>query len=245
MTMVNPGTTNLVSWWPLEESSGTRNDSHGTNHLTDNNTVLYGTGIKGNAGDWEKDNNESLSKTDSASLSLTGSLTIGCWIKIESMPAVRCGLMHKFTGVSTTSGYGIYLETISGSTYLHFHVGGGGMFQNVQHSTALSTGVWYFVYGQWDDANRRLHVGVDAGARQSSGSSVSTLADNASAIVLGGTMTGGSYYDGMMDEPFLFNTFLGTDNIEWLYNGGSGRTYTDFTATPIPVFQNSYRQRKI
>lgn len=245
MTMVNPGTTNLVSWWTLDETSGQRNDSHGTNHLTDNRTVLYAAGMKGNAGDWEKDNNESLDKADSASLSLTGSLSIAGWIKIESMPAVRCGIVHKFTGVSTTSGYGVYLETISGSTYLHFHVGGGGMFQNIQHTTALSTGVWYFFCARWDDATDQLYLTLDGGSAQSSGSSVSTLADNASPIVLGGTMTGGSYYDGLQDEVCLFNTLLSTDNIEWLYNGGSARTYTDFLATPIPVFQNSYRQRVV
>lgn len=32
-------TDNLISWWSLDEASGTRYDSHGTNHLTDNNTV--------------------------------------------------------------------------------------------------------------------------------------------------------------------------------------------------------------
>lgn len=31
--------TNLVSWWDMNEPSGTRTDLHGTNDLTDNNTV--------------------------------------------------------------------------------------------------------------------------------------------------------------------------------------------------------------
>jgi hypothetical protein len=34
----------LESYWNLDESSGTRVDSHGTNDLTDNNTVLSGAG---------------------------------------------------------------------------------------------------------------------------------------------------------------------------------------------------------
>jgi len=38
--------TNLISHWLLNEASGTtRNDSHGTNHLTDNNTVTTAPGI--------------------------------------------------------------------------------------------------------------------------------------------------------------------------------------------------------
>ena len=34
----------LVSYWNLDEASGTRNDSHSTNHLTDNNTVTNAAG---------------------------------------------------------------------------------------------------------------------------------------------------------------------------------------------------------
>lgn len=39
----------LVSWWNLNEISGQRNDSHGTNHLTDNNTVTYAAGVASGA----------------------------------------------------------------------------------------------------------------------------------------------------------------------------------------------------
>lgn len=34
----------LASWWDLDEASGTRSDSHGTNNLTDNNTVTQAGG---------------------------------------------------------------------------------------------------------------------------------------------------------------------------------------------------------
>ena len=34
-----------VSWWELNEESGTRSDSIGTNHLTDNNTVTQADGV--------------------------------------------------------------------------------------------------------------------------------------------------------------------------------------------------------
>ena len=36
--------TSLVSWWGLDETSGTRYDAHGTNHLTDNATVTSNPG---------------------------------------------------------------------------------------------------------------------------------------------------------------------------------------------------------
>ena len=37
--------TNLVSWWELDEASGTRVDKHGSNDLTDNNTVTDAEGL--------------------------------------------------------------------------------------------------------------------------------------------------------------------------------------------------------
>jgi hypothetical protein len=44
--------TNLISWWSLDEASGSRADKHGANTLTDNNTVLSAAGKKSNAGNF-------------------------------------------------------------------------------------------------------------------------------------------------------------------------------------------------
>ena len=58
--------TSLVSYWELEESSGTRTDSHGSNDLTAINTPGQGTGIQGNCLDVEETNQEGLTITDAA-----------------------------------------------------------------------------------------------------------------------------------------------------------------------------------
>lgn len=245
MTMVSPGVANLVSWWPLNEQSGNRADAHGASTLTDNNTVLYAAGLVGNAADFERDNTESLSHADDAALSLVGSLTIAGWIKIESMPTLRCGIAHKFTDITSTNGYGLSLEVSGGSTYLHMHIGGSGTYTNLVNSTALSTGTWYFVYGQWDDSVDTLYAGIDAGAVQRQGGGVATLADNGNAFALGAVLAGGQGYDGLMDEMCLFSSVLSADNIEWLRNGGSGRAYSELAASKVAAMQNSYRTRRI
>src|SRR6056300_304684 len=50
-------TTDLVSFWKLDEASGTRVDAFGSNDLTDNNTVGQGTGtVYANAADFERSN---------------------------------------------------------------------------------------------------------------------------------------------------------------------------------------------
>jgi hypothetical protein len=241
----NPGASNLVSWWALNETSGNRADSHGSETLTDNNTVLYAAGKKGNAADFERDNSESLSKADDAALSLVGSWTIAGWINIETAPTLRAGLVHKFGNVSISNGYGIYIEVVSSSLYVHAHVGGNSTALNVAHTaSALSASTWYFVYGKWDDGADTLYAGVNADTATSGSGGVTTLADNASILALGANLTGGQYFDGLMDEVCLYSRALSADEIAWLYNSGSGRTYAELTATAVPVFDAHYRMRR-
>ncbi len=61
---VNPGTGNLAAWWSFDEASGARNDSHGSSHLTDNNTVTSAAGKKSNAASFASANAEYLNRSD-------------------------------------------------------------------------------------------------------------------------------------------------------------------------------------
>src|SRR6185437_5439414 len=80
---------NWISFWELEEASGTRIDAvtASGNDLTDNNTVTQGTGIVGNCGQFTKVNSESLSRASNASLQFTGSWSITAWFLKDSEPA--------------------------------------------------------------------------------------------------------------------------------------------------------------
>lgn len=64
----------LVSFWNLDELSGTRNDDYGTNHLTDNNTVTSADGII-DGGDVSSSSSSPSSSTLSSSSSSTSSLS--------------------------------------------------------------------------------------------------------------------------------------------------------------------------
>jgi hypothetical protein len=77
--------TGLVSYWELEEVSGTRVDSHGSNDLTDNNTVGSGTGIQGNCANLEKSNTEDLSISDASQsgLNITQDLSFSGWFNVN------------------------------------------------------------------------------------------------------------------------------------------------------------------
>jgi len=90
----------LVSWWSLDEASGSRADSHGSNTLTDSNTVTQATGKVSTAGQFTKVNSEHL--TVPATHGLHGGdrdIAIVLWVYLDSdlFGAVRGALPHRMT----------------------------------------------------------------------------------------------------------------------------------------------------
>src|SRR3990167_8235506 len=103
---------NMVAWWELNEESGTRVDAHSTNDLTDNNTVLFGTGIVGNAADFETTGAplEFLSIADNVPLSITGDICIAFWTDIESLGEPYT-IASKFTTTGDQRSYLFQINT--------------------------------------------------------------------------------------------------------------------------------------
>ena len=87
---LSPLLTNLVSYWTLDEASGTRADSHGTNHLTPTNAPVGATGKIGNGCDFESSSAQYLSCASNPTLQ-TGDVdfTIAAWVYVENRLAVR------------------------------------------------------------------------------------------------------------------------------------------------------------
>ena len=73
--------TSLVSYYELEETSGERADSHGSDTLTDNNTVTSGTGIQGDAAVFVSTNSEYLSDTTHSAPTGGNPRSFSCWVK--------------------------------------------------------------------------------------------------------------------------------------------------------------------
>jgi hypothetical protein len=238
----NPGTTNLQGWWSLDETSGTRYDAHSTNDLTDNNTVLYGTGIKFNAGDFESTNSESLTISDNAALS-TGniSFSVGCWVKPEST-GIYGGILSKGRYSGSTEEF-IFYQDIS-NKFIFATSPNGTTFtsSSATSSQSASAGTWAFVIG-WHEAGGLNYIQVDNGAIAQSASAV-TPVDRAGVFSIGlmSTSLGEKYNDGLIDECFYYKKVLSADEREYLYNSGAGREYcevADTCPTPTPTITNT------
>ena len=141
--------TSLVSYWELEESSGTRVDSHGSDDMTDNNTVTSTTGKQGNAAVFVAANTEFLDSADSAALSITGDMSVAGWFYLSSFTGQH-GIFSKDEGQPNRS-YSFLLNYSDPDSYVGMYNSSDGTNANttgiiqIKYTSGFSTGTWYHI----------------------------------------------------------------------------------------------------
>lgn len=230
--------TDLVSFWELEEASGVRSDAHGSNDLTDNNTVGSASGKVGTAADFEVSNNEYLSRPTNASLE-TGDIdfTFAAWVNLESAnPAVVHSIVGKITGGLATE-YHLYYYPAYEDFF--FEVAGG----YIQTVGTSSVGTWYFVVGWHDSVNDQLAISLNGGSPVTvSHATGATI--NAADFGIGRAIQGFSAYDfdGLIDQVGFWKRLLTYSEIQALYNADAGLAYSDISGQVLgsPFWWNQF-----
>lgn len=217
-------TDDLIAFWELEEASGTRNDAHGSNHLTDNNTVLSAAGLVGTAGDFETSATEYLSLSDNAALSLGSdqAFTFAVWVNAESFGANRT-ILAKDTGGGSTREYAMYYQ--NGGTLFWFAIwDGSGTFRAVSASThgAPSTATWYLIIG-WHDPVGNV-VGISVNDVSNTTAHTTGTRDTTAEFRIG-SGSGSPNWDGLIDQVGFWKRVLTSDERTALYNSGAGLSY--------------------
>lgn len=212
--------TSLVSYWELEESSGTRVDSHGSNDLTDNNTVTSGTGIQGTAADFEDANSEYLTDPNTGQYDVTSG-SVSVWVKIEnfSVGTISPGIWSTTLSNASATG-GVTLRYSYIDKKVNFYVGnsGGGYTES---TTALTTGTWYHIVATWTPSAIKVYVN---GSNEGTDSTVSTVTAG-TTLHIGKDAPNARYFDGLIDEVGFWSKELSSTEVTDLYNSGSGIPY--------------------
>lgn len=228
---------NLISWWELNEESGTRVDAHGSNDLTDNNTVTFATGKQGNAADFEADNSEYLSITDASQtgLDITGDMTISTWAQVESAPAVGVTyvIQDKFTGSGDNRSYSVLYENNGGTPRIGLRISADGINNTiawVNHD--LGTGTLKYVTCLYDASAGSFSLYVDGSSIGTATGLPNSIYDSGAVFAIGATSAGTANWDGLMDEFGIWSRVLTSSEITELYNSGNGLSYADTEAAP-------------
>lgn len=207
--------TNLISHWKLNEASGTRNDSHGSNHLTDNNTVGSTVGKIGNAADLVRNNSENFSSTSSdLDLTSTQDWSFSVWV----YPIGR-------------NGYYTILRDGGSKKWILIDPSGILWRYSDFQTTTISTDTWTHILYTYqstgaDTGIETLYVnGVQVGQRTGS-----VPAPSNAVFLIGAIGTGGTHeFNGAMDSvSFWKDRALTAADVTELYNSGSGLDYESF-----------------
>lgn len=221
----------LVSWWELEEASGTRVDSHGSNDLTLTGAELGNrTGVFGNARDTFNNNvNRLVSGTDLAG---NGSFTVGGLFYADAVPGANTpAYLAGRTDLGSTSSsnrdwyFGFINTTLPTLVRMVGYVSGSAYNATSTVVAADMLNSWHLYVGIWDADNLRLGVSVDNEAIvwTTTPGLISTAGDS---FVLGKGATSTNWYaDGAQDEWWYYNRALSQDEIGYFWNNGNFRGY--------------------
>ncbi len=226
-----------VAYWKLEEPSGTRMDSLGSNHLTDNNTVTQAAGKQAYAAQFTAANSEYLSIADNTDLSVGNiDFTVAFWVYLDDI-----GSTHDFINRYNIAGqrsYDIYFTTGAG---FNFAVSDNGVSNPTVLVTAATfgapaAGVWYCVIC-WHDAANNI-VGISVNGIQDTAAHTTGAFDGTSEFQIGGINGSGAPHNGRIDEVGFWKVVLSAQERADFYNGGLGITLDTLLGMPAGLTYN-------
>jgi len=214
--------TNLVSYWKLDESSGNAADSKSSNTLTNKNTTTFVTGKINNGANIVRASNQGFTIADNAPLSITGDMSISCWVNYAS--SVQGHIVTKFGGVGNRS----FRLWTGGTTDIQFATSSNGItLHNVVWTVALSTSTFYHLVLVYTSATHLAELFLN-GVSQGTQDVTDTSIFDSTAVFGVGTESTLDSFDGKIDEVGIWSRTLTSTEASQLYNGGSGLSYDSF-----------------
>ena len=237
-------TDNLVSYWKLDEASGNALDAHGSNNLTDNNTVGAATGKVSGARDFESSSTQYFSHGSNSDF-VCGDIDVtwACWVQLES----KTSDMVVFAKLDRAEAFPYVCKYVSSSDRFVFTANtGGATTVTANNFGSPSTVTWYYIVVWHDSVANTINIRVNNGTADSASFSAglndtfqssTPFGIGAQFIFQSGEVT----WDGLIDEfGFWKGRCLSGAELTTLYNGGAGLAYP-FSAgsgTTITVYRS-------
>ena len=215
-----------VSYWRLGESSGTTaSDEQGANDGTYNNSPTLGATALLSA---VSDSAVELNGTDqyvsvgaSASLQITGDLTLCAWIKGSLTGDGR--IIAYGTGAPDVEAnnylYDITLMSSGAIRYFHEYGAGINVLFNFSNFTASADTI-YFVCVTRDATAGEIKLYVDGSLKDTQSYSNAPTGGGSSSMAIGAAPSVTDHFDGVLDEVAIFNSVLSASAITDLYAAG-------------------------
>ena len=200
-------TNDLVAAYPFDTDA---NDVHNSNHLTVSGAALTtGSGGKiGEAYDYDGIND----RLYNVGVNITTAHTISVWVYNEDKTAHRT-VFHHSNG--TTKLDMIWYSSQNGARYAC--TGGGTIYP----TSALNQNQWYHIMAVSNGTTMELFIdNVSQGT-----ASIGTWTGGSREINFGSLTNPIYYWKGFLDNGYIWNRALTSDERDFVHNSGDGRAY--------------------
>lgn len=165
--------------------------------------------------DLERGSSQYANITDTASLSITGNLSFGCWAKFESVPGSgeRYMFMSKDGDSGTNRSYYLAQFNEAGTQKLEFMVSALGILATTARvSWTPSTATWYYIFVTYTAAGGTADFYVDGAQQGTQQSGLDTsIADTNAPFSIGAfraDVAADNFFDGKINDAIIYNAAI-------------------------------------
>lgn len=227
----------LISYWKMDEASGTRYDSLGRNNLTANGTGGVGstTGIINNTATFVSASSQYLSCTDAncggavggkLDFGPTQSFSYSAWVKTTTSGVQRT-IMAKKGNVNSNGSVG-YSAWVHTTNAFYCSVADGTQSIPVTITGTVNDGNWHLIVCVVDRKSQTIKGYRDGVAGSANWIVNVKTTENATPFTIGsdGNATS-AFMDGQIDEAGVWSKALSQADVTALYNAGAPRGLQD------------------
>jgi hypothetical protein len=229
-----PLTDSLISYWKMDEASGNEPDAHGSNTLTDNNTVGSAAG-KINTGRDFNGTDEYLSHASDL-LSGATACSVQAWVYSSRASLVFRPDNVFYVGDNGATGDIVAIDFEGDGSGAKFRFikteGFGGTYAKADNFASVAT--WYHLVGTVSTAGVTT-LYVNGVAQATTGSLTNGAMSSTASTTIGcrNDLTGASFWQGTIDEVAIWSRELSAAEVTELYGGGSGFAYPMVSSQPV------------
>lgn len=244
-------TDNLNAYWKFDESSGNAADATGNaNTFTNNNTATYAAGLVGNAITLAAASSQSLSASSSATLIITGDISISLWVYLNTLPtnagqqqvlvnkegSYRVTHYCNKAGDGSHFGFSIAINVTGSNTVaMYDQIEGTSTPYIPLHTWSMLT----ITYNHNSPGTTNFYLN-GTNIRTNASAGPVTITSNSNALNAGlnsSTYTNGGYFtniftDAAIDMMGIWARVLSGTEVTQLYNSGAGFQYPFVAASP-------------
>ena len=211
----------LVGWWKLDADSGTVavDWSGNGNHGTLQGDPQWVPGQVGGALAFDG-SGDYVDCGDSPSLTITGDITVMCWIKVAAFTKTWETILGK--------GDDSYRMSRGPSDGDSIHFGASGTGTNLDANTEVTTDTWRHVAAVYDGTNKIVYIDGAEDARLASTGPIDTSSYN--LFIGANSQQVGRNLTGLVDDVRIYNRVLTLDEIKQAMRGE-----LDLAWDPVPT----------